>query len=103
MSNERVGRVLAYDTRDNVANALAPLDVGDLIEAFGQRIVVRAAVPLGHKVALRQIEQGDHVIKYGEAIGQARLAIQAGEHVHVHNVDSLFADWGEASAAELST
>lgn len=103
MSNEREGRVLAYDARDNVVNALEPLGIGDLIKAFGQRLVVRAAVPLGHKVALCRIGQGEPVIKYGEAIGRASIAIEPGEHVHVHNVESLFADWREASAAETAT
>ncbi len=100
MSNERVGRVLAYDALDNVANALSSLSVGDLVEVFGQKIVVRAAVPLGHKIAVRPIGQGDPIVKYGEAIGRARVVIGAGEHVHVHNVESLFANWSDASAAE---
>lgn len=101
MSNEAVRRVLAYDARDNVANALSPLSVGDLIEVFGQKIAARAAVPLGHKIAVRRIGQGETVVKYGEAIGRARGEIAPGEHVHVHNVESLFGDWREASAAEF--
>ena len=49
-------------------------------------IVVLEPVPLGHKVALRDIAQGAQVVKYGVAIGRATQAIRAGEHVHVHNV-----------------
>ena len=43
-------------------------------------------VPLGHKIALRDLPAGEQVIKYGIAIGRATRDIRAGEHVHVHNV-----------------
>ena len=42
-------------------------------------------IPLGHKVALRDIATGDDVIKYGEVIGRASADIPAGSHLHVHN------------------
>lgn len=43
-------------------------------------------VPIGHKVALKDLNEGDTVIKYGEDIGRAIAPIKKGEHVHVHNV-----------------
>lgn len=43
-------------------------------------------VPLGHKIALRDIAQDEQVVKYGVPIGRATRPIRAGEHVHVHNV-----------------
>ena len=43
-------------------------------------------VPLGHKVALRDLKAGEQVVKYGVVIGRATQDIRAGEHVHVHNV-----------------
>jgi len=43
-------------------------------------------VPLGHKVALRDIGSGEPVIEYGEAIGLATADIRVGQHVHVHNL-----------------
>jgi len=43
-------------------------------------------VPLGHKVALRDIPEGELVIEYGIAIGLATSDIRTGQHVHVHNV-----------------
>lgn len=43
-------------------------------------------VPLGHKVALRDIAAGEQLVKYGVVIGRATRDIRAGEHVHVHNV-----------------
>lgn len=45
-------------------------------------------IPYGHKLALRDIAKGEHIVKYGESIGLAVVAIRAGEHVHVHNLES---------------
>ena len=42
-------------------------------------------IPLGHKVALVDIKNGDTVIKYNNDIGKAVAAIAKGGHVHVHN------------------
>ena len=43
-------------------------------------------IPLGHKVALRDMAAGDTVIKYGVDIGKVVAPIARGEHLHVHNV-----------------
>ena len=40
----------------------------------------------GHKYALRDIAEGENIIKYGMPIGHATAKIAKGEHVHVHNV-----------------
>jgi (2R)-sulfolactate sulfo-lyase subunit alpha len=46
------------------------------------------AIPLGHKVALRDIVAGWPVMKYGTSIGVAAVDIHAGDHIHVHNLRS---------------
>ena len=43
-------------------------------------------VPIGHKIALRDLAAGDTVIKYGEDIGKMAAAAKKGGHVHVHNL-----------------
>lgn len=43
-------------------------------------------IPIGHKIALRDLASDDTVIKYGVDIGRAIAPIKAGEHLHVHNV-----------------
>lgn len=45
-----------------------------------------ADVPIGHKIALRDLKSGDTAIKYGEDIGRFVADIAAGAHVHVHNL-----------------
>lgn len=42
-------------------------------------------IPLGHKIALTDMADGDKVIKYGFPIGRIVAPISKGGHVHVHN------------------
>jgi (2R)-sulfolactate sulfo-lyase subunit alpha len=43
-------------------------------------------IPIGHKVALRDMAVGDTVVKYGIDMGKVVAPIKAGEHAHVHNI-----------------
>jgi (2R)-sulfolactate sulfo-lyase subunit alpha len=43
-------------------------------------------IPIGHKIALKDLSVGDTVMKYGVDIGKVVSPIKAGEHLHVHNV-----------------
>jgi len=79
---------IAISDQDNVATALEALEQGRVLEIAGQRITVGAAIPRGHKIALRSIRAGEAVIKYGSPIGTATAEIAAGMHVHTHNVES---------------
>jgi len=49
-------------------------------------VIVRGLVPPGHKVAVRAVETGAPVRRYGQIIGFATRPIAPGEHVHTHNV-----------------
>lgn len=50
-------------------------------------VKLTGAVPRSHKVAIRDIAEGEAVFRYGQIIGFARRHIGAGEHVHLHNLD----------------
>jgi len=56
-------------------------NVGICLKEFGD-------IPAGHKYALRDIKEGETVIKYGQIIGRAKCDIKEGEWVHTHNVKS---------------
>ena len=75
---------------DNVAVCLHDIESGAeaSIRRAKDNIVVTATdpVPRGHKLAVRDIAEGESVLKYGEVIGKASQNIGAGNHVHVHNV-----------------
>jgi (2R)-sulfolactate sulfo-lyase subunit alpha len=43
-------------------------------------------IPIGHKVALKDMAAGDTVLKYGIDMGKVVAPIKAGEHAHVHNI-----------------
>ncbi len=74
---------------DNVAVALEPASVDDEARLpEGQRTTVLEAIPFAHKMAVRPIERGEEIRKYGEVIGEATCPIAAGQHVHVHNIKS---------------
>jgi (2R)-sulfolactate sulfo-lyase subunit alpha len=47
---------------------------------------VRDSIPIGHKLAIRDLGADESVIKYGTDIGRVVAPISRGEHVHVHNV-----------------
>ena len=49
-------------------------------------IRISESVPLGHKLALKDISLGETILKYGQDIGKAVSAISMGGHVHVQNV-----------------
>jgi (2R)-sulfolactate sulfo-lyase subunit alpha len=50
------------------------------------RVKLRDRVPLGHKVAMRDLAKDAKVIKYGREIGKAVKPIAKGAHVHIHNL-----------------
>lgn len=49
-------------------------------------VQTRSDIPIGHKIALEALEVGATVIKYGADIGKVVSPIEAGAHLHVHNV-----------------
>lgn len=77
---------------DNVAVALRPIAGGEHLTIGTYQLTIREEIPQGHKFALKDIEQGAPVIKYGFCIGNAREKIEAGGWVHVHNIKTALGD-----------
>jgi len=77
---------LVLHDHDDVAIALRPLAPGGSVELPGGTLRATAAIGAGHKIALRAIESGAPVRRYGQVIGFAKQPIGAGEHVHTHNL-----------------
>ena len=88
-------KLLMHDANDDVAVAVVDLLSG--VEATAVTLegeTVGAAkptedIPLGHKVAMRDIPKGTEVMKYGRCIGEAAIPISKGGYVHTHNLKSL--------------
>lgn len=84
---------LVHNEGDDVAVAVRDTDPGGATGAYlasGERfgIDVREAIPLGHKVALRDLAGEESVTEYGVPIGLTRCPITAGSLVHTHNLRS---------------
>lgn len=83
------------DPFDNVVTALRALETGAEVEDVRTLMMI----PRGHKIATRAIPAGEPVVKYAQVIGYAAEAIEAGAHVHTHNVEFR----GTAHDYEFST
>jgi len=87
--------ILLHEAADDVGVAAMDLKAGEDVQAVtleGQLVTqIRLAqdIPLGHKVAMRDLAAEKHVIEYGRAIGRTTALIKLGEHVHVQNIKSL--------------
>lgn len=83
---------LVHNPEDNVGVAVVDIPAG--ADCVGrnlennQQLKARTAeaVPLGHKFALKDLSVGETVTKYGCDIGKIVQAVQAGRHVHTHNL-----------------
>jgi len=88
-----VPHLLVHDRRDNVGVVVveglaAGTEMLCVVTADDSdfHLTARHAVPIGHKIALRDLNVGDSVIKYGQDIGRVVAPIARGEHVHTQNL-----------------
>lgn len=86
-------QLLVHDSVDNVGVVVvegltAGTDMLCVITADNSdfRLVAKSDIPIGHKVAIKDLAEGDTVIKYGEDIGKMVGVAKTGEHVHTHNL-----------------
>jgi len=82
-----------HDPRDSVAvivveGVAAGMTLTGLILDENRTITLecRQDIPIGHKVALKDMAVGDTVLKYGVDIGKVVKPIARGQHAHVHNI-----------------
>jgi len=73
---------IRLDPRDNVVTATRTLEAGTSVDG----VTTAGIIPVNHKLATAEIKSGTPVRKYAQIIGHASQDIQAGEHVHVHNL-----------------
>ena len=100
-------QVIRLAPEDNVAVAAVNIRAGQDLTIDEVQVRTVDPIPFAHKVALRAIEEGERVIKYGVPIGRAKVPIAAGSHVHVHNIRSDYVnnevDFFEAAGVEEAT
>ena len=82
-----MSRFLQIHPDDNVVVCLEPLAKGEKISlSNGKEIEAVEDIPAGHKLAVKSIDEGNNIIKYGYAIGHATENISEGRWVHTHDV-----------------
>lgn len=84
---------LIHNEGDHVGVAVQDVEPGENRAVYmdsDRSISVQAseAIPLGHKLALVDLDEGAQVIEYGVRIGFTRQAIKAGQLIHIHSIRS---------------
>ena len=77
---------LKINPADSVVVCLQPKQKGDVIEVDGLSITVNQDTPAGHKVLIKDVQQGEDIIKYGYPIGHASQNLKAGDWVNENNL-----------------
>ena len=85
--NAKPPPVLVLRQGDDVAIARRPIRLGEQLKVGGDTLTTLDAIPSGHKIALKDVADGEPVKKYGQVIGFARCAIAKGSHIHLHNLE----------------
>lgn len=78
--------LIRINKKDNVAITTHDLKAESSMDFEERRLLVLQDIPVGHKVALRDLEPGEHVIKYGTVIGHTTCPVKEGEWIHNHNM-----------------
>ena len=85
--------LIIHDEKDNVAVVVIETtkkgqDCSAWIMENDKTVQINSIneIPLGHKIALQDLKEGDTILKYGHDIGKVVKPIKKGDHVHVHNV-----------------
>ena len=85
--------VVLHDAADTVAVAVvegiragAELTAWIMDDDRTVSITALQDIPMGHKIAMKDMNVGDTVLKYGVDIGKVVASAKVGEHAHVHNI-----------------
>ena len=85
------------DTKDNIVVCVKDVALGSKViySQNGQPCTLSAKdnIPACHKVAIKPIEKGADVLKYGERIGRSTCAIEVGQLVDHNNIYSVPRDY----------
>lgn len=77
---------------DNVIIALRDYKKDEVIDLESEKITLLEDINRGHKIAIKNINKGENVVKYGLPIGYALEDIKVGSWVHTHNTKTNLKD-----------
>ncbi len=75
-------------SQDNILVCCQDTKSGEELDIDSEKLRLSEDICMGHKIARRSLSAGNKIIKYGQSIGSALRDIDAGEHVHMHNMKS---------------
>ena len=81
-------KYLKINPADNVVVAITDLKAGEIISDEGADVVLKEDVPAGHKVTLKNLAEGENVIKYGYPIGHVRQDVEAGKWINENQIQT---------------
>jgi len=88
-------KYIIMNEADNCSTSLEDLPEGTAITGGGIDLILNQAISLGHKFALKDIQKGENIIKYGQIIGTAIKKINRGDWIHTHNIKSAYLEGEE--------
>ena len=85
--------IVLHDAKDTVGVAVVEgIKAGGELTAWIMdddrtiTVTARQDIPMGHKIALKEMAVGDTAYKYGIDIGKVVAPIKVGDHTHVQNI-----------------
>lgn len=87
-----VHKFLIHHKGDQVGVATSDITEGEKVigvfmdDNSSTEVVAKGNIPLGHKIALVNIEKNEPVLKYGVQIGLTTSKWEVGDYVHIHNI-----------------
>jgi len=85
---DEISPLILLAEEDNVLVCRFPIRAGQLLSIDGVTVTAGADIDTGHKLARRALAAGEIVYKYGAPIGSMTEGVEAGGHVHLHNMKS---------------
>ena len=83
-------RLLRLAEDDNVLIVISAIPAGEPLLVDGVTVETPVPLPLGFKVAARDLGEGTEAIRYGMPIGRTTRAVGRGELIHTHNLASVY-------------
>ncbi len=81
-----MAKFIKINPADNVAVCLEEGFKDNSVTVGNQVIILQEDIPVGHKMLLLSLSEGDNIIKYGEPIGHLTTSVGVGHHIHSHNL-----------------
>ncbi|SFO94964.1 UxaA family hydrolase [Salibacterium halotolerans] len=85
-------KFLIHNQGDHVGVATSPIQSGEKVTGVymdtDEKVDVTSHgdIPLGHKIAVADLAEGESVIKYLVTIGETTASLSKGDYVHTHNI-----------------